>query len=121
MAILERVFSEADLISWGSIELHDAHPDIYIEKTRMHSHDAYQAQCDVHLYMRTHGTQTSRRSVHALGPIAAQVQAYIVRREQTSALSILYGSGATVLIRKVKDQAPCDYRADARCPPLDFR
>ena len=26
MAILERVWSEADLISWGSIELLDAHP-----------------------------------------------------------------------------------------------
>ena len=79
MAILEPVFSEADLISWGSIELHDAHLDMHIETTRMHSHDAYQAQCDVHLYMRTHSTQTSRRCVHALGPIVAQVQAYIVR------------------------------------------
>ena len=82
MAILELVFSEADLISWGSIELHDAHLDIHIETTRMHSHDAYQAQCyqcDVHMYMRTQSTQTSRRCVHALGPIAAQVQAYIVR------------------------------------------
>ena len=82
MAILELVFSEADLISWGSIELHDAHLDIHIETTRMHSHDAYQAQCyqcDVHMYMRTTSTQTSRRCVHALGPIAAQVQAYIVR------------------------------------------
>ncbi len=26
MAILERVWSEADLILWGSIELRDAHP-----------------------------------------------------------------------------------------------
>ena len=43
MAILELVFSEADLISWGSIELHDAHLDMHIETTRMHSHDAYQA------------------------------------------------------------------------------
>ena len=115
MAILERVFSEADLISWGSIELHDAHPDIYIEKTRMHSHDAYQAQCDVHVYIRTNGTQTDRRR-RACTWAPAQVQAHILRREQTSALSILYGSGATVLIRKVKDQAPCDYRR-AQWPP----
>ena len=57
MAILELVFSEADLISWGSIELHDAHPDMHIETTRMHSHDAYQAQCyrcDVHTLSLIH-------------------------------------------------------------------
>ena len=60
--------SEADLISWGSVELRYALTVAQIEKTRMHSHDAYQSESDAQSCIRSGGTQTNQTiCVHALG------------------------------------------------------
>ena len=61
MAILEPVFSEADLISWESTELHGAHPGTHTRRRTCARMDAKQAQRDVHSHMRarrTHIRQT---------------------------------------------------------------
>ena len=81
-------------------------PDTYTETAHMHSHErGSDRERYTFVYALTrHADQTKTRA--CTWAIAAQVQAYIVRRQQTSALSILYGSGATVVIRKVKHQVP---------------
>ena len=77
MAILERVFSKADIISWGSIELHDAHP-CHVHREGVHAFACYAsgtARCAIAHARTQHADQTKTRA--CTWAIAAQVQAYI--------------------------------------------
>ena len=82
MGILERVFSEADLISWGSIELRGAHPcHVHREGAHALACDASgRERCAVAHALTQHADQTKTRA--CTWALAAQVQAYIVRREK---------------------------------------